>query len=257
MFVASKGRPRNTTTSLLVDDGIRPWLVVEPQDAAAYRRVWGDSVSYLILEESDRGLAYARNAIHDLCADGLAPGWYWSLDDDIEGWSKVADQRCYEISPTEALRTGQDIIEFKMPVHTVEVSMEYRQAAWRHHTPWSAYRHVDVVVAINAAATKGIRYDETLPIGADRDFALQCLHAGKVVTRLNWLAFATPQPSTNRGGLFDAYRSKTDKQHCDTLMAKWGRRYAEMKWSDTMNQWRVSVNWREFEPYRRHKRMKK
>ena len=65
VFIPSKGRPNNTTTKLLSEQGVPHTIFVEPQDFDNYNAVLRPYATLVTLPENDRGLAPTKNFILD------------------------------------------------------------------------------------------------------------------------------------------------------------------------------------------------
>lgn len=82
VYVPSKGRADIKMTARCLDrEGVPFSLVVEPQEADAYAKRWGEG-RLLILPENDRGLVYVRNWIKDHSV-ALGHERHWQIDDNI------------------------------------------------------------------------------------------------------------------------------------------------------------------------------
>jgi len=83
IFIPSKGRADKVLTAKVFEsDGVPYHLVVEPQEAEAYAKVWGQH-RVLVLPENNQGLVYSRNWIKTY---SIAQGHerHWQFDDDIQ-----------------------------------------------------------------------------------------------------------------------------------------------------------------------------
>lgn len=219
VFIASRGRPLGATAYNLDHDRGPFRLVVEPHEAYLYEARWGRA-RVLIMGEDDRGLAYARNFILDRARrEGLA--WFWMLDDDIAGWSRVVKGRCKPCDPASALLGVQGLLEARQDV--AQGALEYRQVAWSQAAETVVGGYCDVAVAIHAGRVGRLRFREAADLKVDRDFTLQVLAAGWNTLRACRWAFAAPTNGSNEGGLREAYAEPGREAASSRAMADlWG-----------------------------------
>jgi len=87
VFIPSKGRYESRLTSKTFDRlGVPYIVVVEPQEADAYRRALADSpgATVLVTPHHDEGVTVTRNFIWDY-AEASGADRYWTFDDNING----------------------------------------------------------------------------------------------------------------------------------------------------------------------------
>lgn len=253
IYVASKGRPAAPLVQALIagDAGARPWVViVEPQDAAAYRLAGVEPIHLGILPEDDRGLSYVRQAIREDHLRRRSGGpWFWMLDDDVKSWHRQAlvegeKPRSVKGTMEEVLALAEAAIEQRgRKDESFAVSgLEYQQFCWSAKNEWREASYCDVVVAIHAERTRAVDFREETGLKTDRDFVMQLLASGAMSGRLSRLGFGAPKNGSNDGGLSPVYaingREAADSARmcelwpdfCKPLTKRDGRRDVKINW---------------------------
>jgi hypothetical protein len=110
VYVPSKGRAQyGQTMQFLQRDGVPYWLVVEPQEEAAYRAAF-PAATLLVLDRNNGGLIYARNWIK---AHATASGAerHWQLDDNMRGVERRWHGKRIPCRAGLALRITEDFVD--------------------------------------------------------------------------------------------------------------------------------------------------
>ena len=215
LFIPTKGRAAHAKTPTLFPQESFT-LVIEPQEEIAYRQAFPDA-SFLILQKSDQGIGFVRQAILDH-ARSRRLSWYWMLDDDINDFFVVQNKRCV---PTEGIRALTEAQTFILKDSSIgQAALEYQQFAWNSTKPYRLNSYCDVCVAINTQKVAMINYRPVLNMKEDRDFTLQVLASGYNTLRICAYAFSTPKNGSNRGGLFPFYNDGKQEERVSRKMAE-------------------------------------
>jgi hypothetical protein len=221
IVIASKGRPEASTLKTLADASLTALVIVEPQDADQYRKAdekngWGNE--FLILPKSDGGLAFARDAALEAMRQ-RRQSWYWLLDDDISGFYKTIRRKTEKTRADEVLEEAEK--RFALAGSQLGIgSLEYQQYAWNAKTGQIAMNsYCDVAVFINTSTSAKYRPETGLKV--DRDFTLLVLSAGRTTIRLRDLSFSAPTNGSNKGGLYDEYKTGIEEKHSRVLAELW------------------------------------
>ncbi len=202
VYIPSKGRADTCSTArILIESGIHPTLVVEPQDKAQYIDRFPD-VTIAVLPSNDNGLPFARNFILGQARSSRCQ-WFWMLDDDISAFSEVQGQKCVRSDAASILAKAESIINRSQSI--AQASLEYQQFAWSANGRIVENGYCDVAVAIHTNRTKTINYRDAVSLKVDRDFTLQVLASGWRTARLTSFAFTCPKNGSNTGGLSPLY----------------------------------------------------
>ncbi len=113
IFIPSKGRADVATTPRLLEQaGADYRLVVEPQEADAYRAAFGqDKVLVLPFSNLGQGSIPARNWIWDVAVAANLP-WYWLIDDNVLGfWRSHHNRRLVVRKSSAPLRAVENFAE--------------------------------------------------------------------------------------------------------------------------------------------------
>jgi len=260
ILIPSKGRwqeDRALTAKTLARDGVRFRLVVEPQEADAYRRLLAklgrDPEDVLVLPFRDAGSSTpARRWLHDRAkAEGFAR--YWCVDDNIIEFRRIMRGRRIPCDAALAFRICEDLSD---RFSNVAVSGMNYQMFVPAETPVPYYVNVHVysTVLVNLAAPVRwrLRYNE------DTDLCLQALTA-KATPR--WCTLALNAFMANKlrtmalgGGNSDALyggAGATDTEGrwemAETLRAQWEDVPGIVKVTRRFDRWQHTVNWGRFQ----------
>lgn len=236
IFIPSRGRANNCKTAeLLASEGVNVCVVVEPQEAEAYK-----AFTCFVLPENNRGIGYVRQYILD-CARRNNLSWFWMLDDDIRSGFLVKNRLCIKSKLHEVLLSAQDI--FSEVKGCAQAALEYQQFAWSQKEPMKMNGYCDVAVCINVERTKAINYRPHMDLKEDRDFTLQILSRGYRTVRATHCAFAAPKNGSNKGGLQAEYaRAGREAEASKRMVEAWpgicslntkpdGRQDVKIDWS--------------------------
>jgi TET-Associated Glycosyltransferase len=111
VFVPSKGRahPARMTAQILLEDGVPFRLVVEPQEADAYRARFPDA-ELLVTPHRDEGLTVTRNFIRDV-SESEGAERHWQIDDNIISFRRRYYRERIPINAGIALRVTEDFTD--------------------------------------------------------------------------------------------------------------------------------------------------
>lgn len=82
IYIVSKGRPNNTTATVLKNVGLDYKIVIEPQDYDSYCKVHSPD-KLVLLDKNDGGLRYARKFVKQY-SRAANEEKHWEFDDDLE-----------------------------------------------------------------------------------------------------------------------------------------------------------------------------
>jgi hypothetical protein len=238
ILICSKGRPDGPTFRLL-DAAYLPYqVIVENHEADTYAAALGDN-RVIRMAARDRGLAYSRQFALDYARAKNWP-WYWMLDDDIKGFFRTVDKKTVPTA-ANALEFAQDLTEYN---ECGQIGLEYQQFAWSNTKSivWNSY--CDVAVCIRTDLP--VNYRTQLPFKSDRDFTLQILSLGFHVAKLAQISFAVPRNGSNKGGLYDLYKTDAERAASLEMERLWGPQIAKaiVKKNGRPD---VKINWRAFQ----------
>lgn len=237
IFIPSKGRAIDSYLLQQLKLSGREWYyVVEPQDAAAYKKL---TDRLIVLPQNDQGIAFVRNHILDI--NRQKSSWFWMMDDDITQFNYVSEKRNRKTSMERALSS----VEFFANQYKKELGqagLEYRQAAWdARPIIWNTY--CDVCVLVNPRVSA--RYRKNLKLKEDRDFSLQVRASGLKTVRITKYSFNCPRPGTKRGGLDLVYKNPdTVNQSIAEMCKLWPGVCTPVQKKDGSLD--VKINWKAF-----------
>ena len=90
LFIPSKNRlDKPLTYNVLMELGLHPLLVIEPQEEHIAKEL---NLNYLLLDDNDRGIIYARNFILNYCRKNNIE-YAVMLDDDIKYFKRFVNNK--------------------------------------------------------------------------------------------------------------------------------------------------------------------
>lgn len=243
--VNSKGRATTSTTiPMLVREGIRPMVFVEPAEAEAYKNLH-PGASIITLPGNGIGLPASRNAVLDFVRGHLG-GWYWVMDDDILFLTISSKHKSVQATTRRVLTLAQKLIVQSGAAHG---GLSPNFYAWSK--PWNSYtmgRGCDIVTAIHSQRTRPLRYrDKILRMRADRDFTLQVITSGMGSVQLNGLGYSRQQGNvlgSMSGGLEQEYRNGTLEQADRIMCERLWPGICVMRYSKRVDGMRMRTIWR-------------
>lgn len=215
VYVPSKGRAgRSLTTEYLATSDVGYRMVVEPQEADAYRDTHGaDRV--LVLPFRDRGVAASRSWIKDHARDeGHAR--HWQMDDDIKMLRVWRSGKRPRIEADPALATIEDFVDRYENIAIA--GLQHTAFGFDVKTPFSLNQQVYGVVLVNNELTQRWR-----GLAEDTDFSLQVLSAGWCTVLFRAFQLETVSSGTNAGGHADAWAADGRARRVRDLQRRWPR----------------------------------
>ena len=245
IYIASKNRRQGKTMQLLSEAGIDFDLFVETQDYSAYDREFGHrpGVHINILREDNRGLAYARQSILSY-ARTRKVGWFWMLDDDIDGFYLAEHGKTGKTDARAALEGAQRIFA-EMP-GVAQAGLEYQQFAWSANRAFVLNSYCDVAVCLHSERVGLVNFRPETDLKCDRDFTLQILAQGYRVVKVQRYAFSAPKNGSNQGGLKQAYDESGRELASSLAMVELWPGVCEYR-EKPDGRPDVKINWRAFE----------
>lgn len=216
VYVISKGRAdRPLTARFLARDGVPYRLVVEPQEAAAYRRALPSAdVAELPFSDLGQGSIPARNWCWE---DALAGGHarHWILDDNIMVVRRLYHGRRIPANSGPALRSVEILVD---RYRNVGVSgLNYQMFGVPGSPPYRTNVHVYSCILVDNALPfrwRG-RYNE------DTDLCLQALTTGWATILVNVFLADKQRTMTMSGGNKDLYSGDGRLDMARALERQW------------------------------------
>lgn len=217
IFVPTRGRMRTAVSpGVLLQDGLTPTLVVEPQEASLYAQAW-PSCPQLVLPVGDQGIAYARRAIK---AEALRRGvpYYWQLDDNLEGFRWRVERQLLPATPSMVLGYVEQLVSRYARVALA--GPDYQQFAVFPELEWTANTRVYACVLSNTAVP--LSYRDEMSGKEDVDYCLQVLTEGWNTLLVHGVAMVKPKMGSQTvGGLSEWYRERGHEAVAQQLAATW------------------------------------
>lgn len=191
IYIPSKGRfEKNPTATMLMFEGIKFYLVVEPQDAKEYQYRFQD---VLVMPENNRGISYVRNfAKNHSIKNGHTH--HWQIDDNIKSLMIRENGKNVRSRALGILEK----VEFAMSKFS-----NIGGCGLKHHIfAFGATNPVD----INKQIYSCILVNNKVPcfweedIVEDTDFSLQILNAGYCTLLFNRLLIEKMTTGSMKGG---------------------------------------------------------
>jgi hypothetical protein len=255
IYIPSKGRYEDgtaLTVQALARDEVPFRLVVEPAQAAEYRRHVSDRDQLLVLPEDDFGLLRARNWIRDH-AEAMGAARHWQLDDNISDFYRLWERKRIPVHAGVALRVCEDFTDRYENVGISGLNYDMfvnPNGSSGVNEPFLAGVHVYSCTLINHA----MPYRWRLRYNDDTDLCLQALVHGWATILLNAFSAKKVTTMTLAGGNTDAlYRAEAETDARDTAGRYEMARSLERAWPGTVRvvrnygRYQHSVNWGAFD----------
>ena len=236
IYIPSKGRPDNLTSTYLTNAGIPHHVFVEPQEVGKYEEVASPLTTIHALPENNRGISYSRNAIFDYAIRNSTPHFYmW--DDDLIKLTKLAPDASGKWRPINPPTPLSEILAASQQQNLDD------KVAYSSYTSsaFAAFGNGQRVfcgggikgdnktcgygfVWINTHYIGDVRYRDGLQLCEDGDFIIRLLlsHDEVRVSKNNLYSYYTKPVGCHKGigGLSDEYRldSTLREQRLQTLM---------------------------------------
>lgn len=219
ILIPSKGRAgKSATIKNLVEEGIRPIVVVEPQEVEIYEAAYRGTVEIMMLGKDNGGIGFARQSILQY-ARTKGFDYYWTLDDDINSCFQIIEGKSCKVSFGTCLEGAER--ELRGIKNLAVGALEYNQFAWSQKKPFSFNSYCEVATFVNIKNTRLVNYRSAVNLKEDRDFVLQSLANGYVSARTSWWAFGAPKNGSNKGGLYDEYKAGLERERVQVFCSFW------------------------------------
>lgn len=232
IFIPSKNRlDKPKTYNILKELGLKPIFVLEPQEETEAKKL---GYPYILLEDNNRGITYARNFILKYCREHFIE-FAVMIDDDINCFGRISNKKF--IKDNTAFL---DALKFFKKVKTCG-TMEYAQFGWAATKFFSLNKSMEVVHFLYIPLMKNVNYDDNTK--EDKDMAIQLIFKGINIFKLNQLCFQCPSIGTNKGGLHELYAKKQDYNWAFNLQKKWGKEIVKLV-EKKEGRIDVKINWK-------------
>lgn len=217
IYVPSKARHGiNMTIQILINDGVDPYIVVEPQDVKDYGERFGHE-RLLVLPKNDQGLIFARNWIFE---HSIANGdeRHWQIDDNINTfYRRYKGQRVYS-APSPLISAAEDFTDRYANVALSGMNYDMFVPDRDKRPPFTVNAHVYSCTLIN----NSIPYRFRPPANEDVDMCLQVLSGGWCTVLFNAFLIDKARTMTVKGGQTDtAYQGDGRLFMARALQRKW------------------------------------
>lgn len=233
LFIPTKNRlDKPKTYNILKELGLSPIFVIEPQEETKAKEL---GYNYILLDDNDRGITYARNFILNYCRQNNII-YAVVLDDDINFFKRFFK------SGKGGLRDNTvfiDALEYFIKAKNCG-TMQYSQFGWCATEDVTYNKSIEVVHFLYLPQLERINYTENTV--EDKDFALQLIFAGYKPFMLKRLCFDVPSIGTNAGGLNDAYASGRSAIWAQNFINKWGPEITKI-FREKNGNINVRINW--------------
>lgn len=221
IYIPTKKRSLIARTPKLLQEHQIPFtLVVEKEDYEDYKNIYPDA-SYLVLNELNQGIIYARNQIKKHALENNFE-YHWQIDDDIRGTCYSIDAKETNTPISKALRVAENVVNTFDNIGSIGL---------RHMAFSRTEKHIigfnKIVYTIQLLKTDtGLDFrNNTIE---DVDYTLQLLTNGFCTIVLNRLLFKAPSTGSEVGGNTEIEHTKEKRLlRAQTTAQYW----PEAKWN--------------------------
>lgn len=233
LFIPTKNRlDKPKTYTILKELGLNPILVIEPQEESKAIEL---GFNYLLLDDNDRGITYARNFILNHARKNKYD-FIVMMDDDIDYFKRVFPDIHKGVKDNTAFI---DALKYFLKAKNCG-TMQYSQFGWCQNKDVVYNKSLEVVHFLYMPQLERINYTENTV--EDKDFALQLIFAGYKPFMLNWYCFQVPSIGTNKGGLYDLYNSGKTAIWAQNFLDKWGPDITKV-FREKNGRINIKINW--------------
>jgi len=174
IYILSKARSHYRLVAHLLDEARVPYrVVVEPQDADAYRAKFGDRV--LVMDADDQGVAYARNFAKRHAAESGA-AYHWQFDDNLRSFRVRRGGKSVPVNPRHVLSVVEQTVG--MLTNVAGAGLANSAFVFSHDDREPVVFNTQVYCAMLLRSDVEAWF--TPDTGEDTDYSLQILSAGYV-----------------------------------------------------------------------------
>ena len=200
IYIPSRQRSDTATTPrLLRDHGIPFLLMVEPRDADDYRAEFGDD-RVVVMDESDQGIAYVRNACLDHAREA-GHVFHWQVDDNIRSFGLRINNKNVNGHPGQAFWLIEQVVGKYSNIGGG--GMKHQAFAFAENLPVSLNRQVYTSMLLRTD-TKARFRDGLIE---DTDYNLQMLYDGWCTFLFNRVIMNKATTMTMKGGNTEIHHS--------------------------------------------------
>lgn len=243
IFIPSKNRLNDEKTyNILKSIGLKPYLVVEPQEYSKAKELGFDVI---VLDKNNQGITYARNFILNYARKNKYE-YICMLDDDIKQMGYIVKNENANNSLKQSRKKDNkaflSALDYFIENKTCG-TMQYTQLAWNQIKPIVYNRGLEVIWFLYMPFLKDIIIEEDTI--EDRDFSLDIiLNYGIKTFRLNHYYFFVPTIGTNKGGIESETRAAKQDYWSQKMQEKWGKDLIDIiKKSNGYTN--IKINWRQ------------
>jgi hypothetical protein len=253
IYIASKGRPNNTTATVLKSVGLDYKIVIEPQDYDSYCKVHSPD-KLVLLDKNDGGLRYARKFIKQYSRSANEEK-HWEFDDDLEK---------FFIRPRG---TNKNIVaDPLLCISIVEHCMDMFSNVAISGICSSAYAFSkNYAVQKNRHVYQCVLYENSISVDAncacaieDWDHTFRVLGAGYCTLAFHHIMQqCTPTMKLPGGATTTVYAGNNRKLAYEEFIKLWPGRFIVKEYPTSVKQWRLQHIRKFFNDYKQHLILKK
>lgn len=207
IFVPTKGRHESLFTIKSFERiGVPYRAVIEAQEYPQYSAVI-DRRKLLVLPHRDKGLTVTRNWIWDYAQHELKAPYFWTFDDNINGFYRLHRNMKYRLDSATFLKVIEDFAGRYANLYIAGMKYEMFAPRKQREPPFV----LNTRIYSNMLIKTDIPYRNQLFYNDDTDLCLRILKDGHCT--LQFVAFLAAKIATMtvKGGMTDYYE-KTDKR---------------------------------------------
>tara|TARA_R110002167_G_scaffold24964_2_gene87143 strand:+ start:5480 stop:6640 length:1161 start_codon:yes stop_codon:yes gene_type:complete len=240
-FIISKRRPQCITARALKRMGLDFRIIVEPDDEAEYRKLWGSHVHVGDFDTTTKSSIPARNYVDDI-AEGEK---YWLVDDNIEDFNILNNNKKYVSRTGVMFRAWEDFCDRFKNVGQAGFNYYSFAKATDAVKPFQMNTRIYSCTLMNKNL-KGVRVDGKLWRGRyneDTDLSLRILKAGYCTLLSNQFLAGKVTTQRCKGGNTDSvyvdgdnrlkFAQSLREQHPDVVrvVKRFGRHHHSVDYS--------------------------
>lgn len=221
IFIPSKGRAHEQMTMRTLSRmGLKYYVMVEPHEVELYRRLMPPEATVLSLDRSNHGdgPGYARNACWDYAKDVLKASRFFVLDDNIDGFYRLHENKRYRCGDGTPFRALEDFVDRYKNVPLAGFQYRFFKAPDHKHFPFTLNTRIYSAALVSTADP---RFKQRGRYNEDTIQSLDVLSAKQCTVEFACFLSGKLRTQTMKGGntdeFYDPQGQKARNQERSTL----------------------------------------
>ena len=212
IFIPSKGRAHEQMTMRTLSRmGLKYYVMVEPQEYMTYRRLLPPEATILSLPEGNHGNGpgVARNACWDYAKDTLKAKRFFVLDDNIDGFYRLHENKRYRCGDGTPFRVLEDFADRYANVPLAGFQYRFFKPSNTKHYPITVNTRIYSAALVS---TEDERFKQRGRYNEDTIQSIDVMKAGLCTVEFNCFLSGKLRTQVMKGGNSDEFYTPQGKR---------------------------------------------